>query len=211
LLVESDLEAGTFGAAVKLAGDMQMNGRGFGVGPQGSLYGDFAGTLDQIDPTSGTLLHPVALELGTRAEAVESCGGELYMASRESGSPKGEKLYRIDPATGRASLVGPIGSTAIDIDTLACALDGSLYGVDSDPALGRTIFQIDPHSGSRTALVEIPVAGTINGLHLTAPTPRGTNKVWRNNRGSRPSPARRTPSPTWPCWSNRHGPATRRS
>jgi hypothetical protein len=172
LLVTIDLDTGSIGSSVKLGGDMQMNGRGFGVTADGTLLGDFAGMLKQIDPATGALSHPMSLEFGAWTESLESCGGQLYSAARESGSPRGERLYRVSSSTGKASLVAQIGTTAIDVDTLACNIDGRLLGVDSDPVLGRTVIEIDPATAKSTTRAELAVAGTINGLHVTMPAVR---------------------------------------
>lgn len=170
-IVAIDLVAGSIASSVPLSGDMQQNGRGFGT-TNGAFVGIFAGTLQTIDVHTGALTQPVTLQYGLMAESLESCGMQLYMASRESGGPRGEKLYAVNRATGTATLRGMIGTTAIDIDSLAC-FAGRLYGVDADPTLGRSLFEIDPMTGNATILLELPVAGTINGVHATTPTGDG--------------------------------------
>jgi hypothetical protein len=165
-LLAIDLEAGAIVGTVQLAGDMQQNGRGFGVAPDGTLWGNFAGTLAQIDPATGALSHQVTQQLGTRGEALETCAGQLYMTSRETGTPRGEKLYAVDPATGAAALRGMIGTVAIDIDTLACAGD-ALLGLDTDPAIGKTLYRIATATGSSSVAAELAVIGDVNGVHVT--------------------------------------------
>jgi hypothetical protein len=166
LLVTIDLATATATATTPLGGDMLANGRGFAT-LDGDLYGNFAGTLERIDPATGALSAPVPLERGATAEALEPCGGRMFMTSRETSSPRGENLYEVEVATGRSAFIGVI-ETSIDIDTLACAANGQLYGVDTDPELGRTLFQIDPGTGAGIRLVDLAVLGDINGLHVTA-------------------------------------------
>ena len=165
-LLAIDLEAGAIVGTTQLAGDMPQNGRGFGVAPDGTLWGNFGGTLAQIDPSTGALSHSVTQQFGTRGEALETCGGQLYMTSRETGSPRGENLYAVDRATGTATLRGMIGDVAIDIDTLAC--DGeTLLGLDTDPTIGKTLYRIAPTTGASTVAVELAVLGDVNGVHVT--------------------------------------------
>ena len=165
-LLAIDLEAGTIVATTQLAGDMQQNGRGFGVAPDGTLWGNFGGSLAQIDPATGALSHQVTQQLGTRGEALETCGGQLYMTSRETGTPRGETLYAVDRATGTAALRGMIGPVAIDIDTLACDGD-TLLGLDTDPTIGKTLYRIAPATGATTVAAELAVIGDVNGVHVT--------------------------------------------
>jgi hypothetical protein len=165
-LLAIDLEAGTIVGTTQLAGDMQQNGRGFGVAPDGTLWGNFGGSLAQIDPVTGALSQMVTQQLGTRGEALETCGGQLYMTSRETGTPRGEKLYAVDRATGSASLRGMIGTVAIDIDTLACEGE-TLLGLDTDPAIGKTLFRISTATGATTVATELAVTGDVNGIHVT--------------------------------------------
>ncbi|MFN0245885.1 MAG: hypothetical protein ACKV2T_03185 [Kofleriaceae bacterium] len=168
VLVTIDLESGSISGTTQLAGDMHVNGRGFGAW-EGTLYGIFNGSLRTIAPGSGALGSPLTLQLGTQAESLESCDGQLYITSREASGPRGEKLYAINPVTGTATLRGTIGSTPIDIDTLAC-LAARLYGVDTDPVLGRTLYTIDPATGSPIAANVLAVSSDINGVHITSHT-----------------------------------------
>ena len=168
LLVAIDLEAGAITSTVHLAGDMKQNGRGFGIAPDGTLWGIFSGSLAQIDPGTGALSHSVTLQYGLAAESLDTCGGQLYMASRESGSPRGEKLYAVDRAAGTAMLRGMIGTTAIDIDTLACS-SGALYGLDTDPTIGKMLYRIDTATGGATVANQLAVIGDVNGVHATPP------------------------------------------
>lgn len=167
VMVKLDLATGEILGQVTLAGDMLQNGRGFGTGATGTLYGNFGGTRYDIDATSGILSNPVALEFGAMGESLEVCDGVMYMTSRETGSPRGENLYVVDVPTGAATLRGLIGPDAIDIDTLSCGLGNTLLGVDTEVTLGKTVFEIDPATAARTELATFAVLGDINGVHVT--------------------------------------------
>ena len=52
----------------------------------------------------------------------------------------------------------------IDIDTLTYASDGFLYGVDTLSVSGTDLYKIDPSTGNRTFVVQLP--GGVNGLHF---------------------------------------------
>lgn len=169
-LLEIDLEAGAIVATTPLGADMLNNGRGFGVASDGTLWGIFTGTLAQIDPASGALSHGVTQQYGANSEALETCGGQLYMTGREAGGPRGEKLYAVNRTTGAATLRGVIGTQPIDIDTLACAADGSLFGLDTDPIIGKRLYRIATATGAATIATDLEVTGDINGLHVTPAT-----------------------------------------
>ncbi|OQY26931.1 MAG: hypothetical protein B6244_12185 [Candidatus Cloacimonetes bacterium 4572_55] len=57
-------------------------------------------------------------------------------------------LYSIDIATGHATLIGPIGNTAIII-AMACDNDGNLYGIDM---IDDNLYSIDPLTGAGTII-----------------------------------------------------------
>jgi hypothetical protein len=167
-LIQIDLATATVVSNVQLAGDMQQNGRGFGTAPDGTLWGIFDGALARIDPVTGALSLSVTQQYGAPAESLESCDGQLYMASRETGNPRGEKLYVVNPTTGSATLRGTI-ATNIDIDTLACN-SGALIGLDTDPTIGKMLYRIASATGTGTVAATLSLIGDINGLHVT-PTP----------------------------------------
>ena len=91
--------------------------------------------------------------------------GTLYAAASPSGDPFGGYLYTLNSNTGQMTLIGPIGSSHIDIDTLTYAPDGFLYGVDTLSVSGTDLYKIEPSTGNRTFVVQLP--GGVNGLHVT--------------------------------------------
>jgi hypothetical protein len=105
--------------------------------------------------------------------AVASAQAEPTGYSINSDSPSGnaDSLYRIDLATGEHTRIGPVqafGIPRIDVEGLAFAPDGTLYGVDDER---RTLFPIDTTSGAVFGGSEVPIAdlplGGANDVGLT--------------------------------------------
>jgi hypothetical protein len=72
---------------------------------------------------------------------------EGYSINSDSPSGDADSLYRLDLATGaqtKLGLVQSLGQTKIDVEGLAFAPDGTLYGVDDD---SMTLFPINPDTG----------------------------------------------------------------
>lgn len=80
----------------------------------------------------------------------------LYAAS---GSGVSADLHTVDPATGAATLVGPIG---FQITAMDFAPDGALYGITAFHQGAAELIAIDPATG----------AGTLVGALLEGVTPR---------------------------------------
>lgn len=78
-----------------------------------------------------------------------------YSINADSGSGNADSLYRIDLATGVETRVGTVtslGQTRIDVEGLAFAPDGTLYGVDDD---SMTLFPINPDNGTVLSANEV--------------------------------------------------------
>jgi sugar lactone lactonase YvrE len=74
-------------------------------------------------------------------------------------------LYRINPATGRATkLVTLTGSNAVM--GLAFGQDGTLYGTDFTPT--SNLYRINPTTGVETTIAALPI-GSSSGLELMNP------------------------------------------
>ncbi|MDT8320858.1 MAG: hypothetical protein RQ826_10075 [Xanthomonadales bacterium] len=87
-----------------------------------------------------------------------------YSINSDSASGNADSLYRIDLATGVETRIGTVtslGQTRIDVEGLAFAPDGTLYGVDD---ASMTLFPINPDNG---------VALTANEVDLGPELPRG--------------------------------------
>ncbi len=82
-----------------------------------------------------------------------------YSINSDSASGNSDSLYRIDMATGgetRLGRVQSLGQTRIDVEGLAFAPDGTLYGVD-DSSL--TLFPINVDNGVVNHVEEISIRG----------------------------------------------------
>src|SRR5690606_34571120 len=74
-----------------------------------------------------------------------------------------DTLYRVDLATGQATLIGPVNFN--DVDGLAFGPDGTLYGVadataGSGSGISDLLIRIDTGSGAGTLVA--PLAGLAN-------------------------------------------------
>lgn len=72
-----------------------------------------------------------------------------------------DTLYRVDPANGVATLIGPFslpGGTSPEIVDIAIDLQGRLYGGSNrtGSATNRTVYRIDPTTASLTRVCETP-------------------------------------------------------
>lgn len=86
-----------------------------------------------------------------------------YSINADSGSNNADSLYRIDLATGTETLIGPVssfGETRIDVEGLAFAPDGTLYGID-DAAM--TLFPVNPNTGTVLTSEEVAISGLQHG------------------------------------------------
>ena len=82
-----------------------------------------------------------------------------YSINSDSGTVNADSLYRIDLATGvetRIATVKSLGETRIDVEGLAFAPDGTLYGVD-DSAM--TFFPLNPDNAVVLASNEVSING----------------------------------------------------
>ena len=71
-----------------------------------------------------------------------------YSINSDSASGNADSLYRIDLATGVETRIGAVkslGETRIDVEGLAFAPDGTLFGIDDD---SMTLFPINPANGT---------------------------------------------------------------
>lgn len=76
--------------------------------------------------------------------------GSLIYSSAYTGPHHASMLYVVQPATGAATAVGPIGFAEVDV--LAFAPNGSLYGVGKNAADKWVLLKIDLASGAGTAV-----------------------------------------------------------
>jgi hypothetical protein len=98
-------------------------------------------------------LRTLVLALGiviVAAGTGEAVAGILYGAAHV-GADNPSTLYRIDPTTGVATAIGPIGYD--EVGGLAFHRDGRLYGVGKKPGPNNwVLIEIDPATGDGTAV-----------------------------------------------------------
>ena len=86
-----------------------------------------------------------------------------YSINSDSASDNADSLYRIDLATGQESRVASVisqGEKRIDVEGLAFAPDGTLYGIDD---ASRTLFPLNPDNAVVDTAHEVPVSGLQSG------------------------------------------------
>jgi hypothetical protein len=86
-----------------------------------------------------------------------------YSINSDSATGNADSLFLIDLGLGTETLVGPVlvGNDArIDVEGLAFAPDGTLYGIDDSE---MTLFPIDPASGLIQANSEVQLSGLAGG------------------------------------------------
>ena len=86
-----------------------------------------------------------------------------YSINSDSGSANADNLYRIDLATGSQTRIGMVtsfGETRIDVEGLAFAPDGTLYGIDD---ASMTLFPINPNTGNVQTSEEVSISGLPRG------------------------------------------------
>jgi hypothetical protein len=82
-----------------------------------------------------------------------------YSINSDSASGDSDSLYRIDMATGGETRLGRVmslGQTRIDVEGLAFAPDGTLYGVDDS---SMTLFPINVDNGVVNHVEEVSIKG----------------------------------------------------
>ena len=86
-----------------------------------------------------------------------------YSINSDSPTANADSLYLIDLATGSHTRIGKVtafGQTRIDVEGLAIAPDGTLYGVDDDSA---TLFPINTSNGTVIGAQEVFISGIPHG------------------------------------------------
>jgi hypothetical protein len=95
----------------------------------------------------------------TTASASLAAAPTGYSINSDSPTGNGDSLYRIDLATGaetRVATVKSLGQTRIDVEGLAFAPDGTLYGMDDD---AMTLFALNPDNALVQPGAEFPLTG----------------------------------------------------
>lgn len=82
-----------------------------------------------------------------------------YSVNSDSQTDNADSLYRIDLATGAETRIGKVGSfgqTRLDVEGLAFAPDGTLYGADDDTL---TLFALNPDNAQVQPGTEVFIKG----------------------------------------------------
>ena len=161
--------------------------RAVAIGPDGDLFvpdaGGFGsgfgsnGGIWRIDPVTGvrTPVSSNGAPAGTADTDFANPNGIAFaddgslIVTDYRGGNAGERVLRVNPATGERTLIANNASPSTDgedfeqLEGLALAPDGTLYIADSDAFDGGGgVFRVDPVSGTRTVV-------TNNGFPGTAP------------------------------------------
>jgi hypothetical protein len=182
------------GAYSPIGSGTPQGAEGLVRGPNGSLLTlTFSGNLDSINPATGapTIIGPTGLAdcsmpsspCGpTSANVLGQVGGQIYATDFAN------DLYKINPTTGHATLIGPTGMPELTFVPLSTNPDGtfnaydeSLFSVGGDlyatfdtikvnsstfavtPVISPDLYQIDPLTGQATV-----IAPTTLGLGAVA-------------------------------------------
>ena len=138
------------------------------IDPSGLMYGVdiVADTLVAIDKTTGAAA--VIGSIGFNANFAEGLDfnastGILYFTGVDSGAGNAGNMYTINTTTGHATIVGPIGPTASEMDAFAIAVAGGPCSRPQDiPWLSES-----PISGTATPGLYSTVDVTMNASALT--------------------------------------------
>ena len=88
-----------------------------------------------------------------------SAAPNAYSINSDSPTADADSLYQVDLATGNHTRIGRVtsfGQTRIDVEGLAMAPDGTLYGVDDS---ATTLFPISTTTGRAIAVEEVSISG----------------------------------------------------
>ena len=86
-----------------------------------------------------------------------------YSINSDSAGENADSLYRIDLGSGTETRIAPVtslGEARIDVEGLAIAPDGTLYGLDD---ASMTLFPINPDNGVVQSSEEVRIKGLADG------------------------------------------------
>ncbi len=166
-----------------LTGLGAVSGNDFGMTftCDGSLYVSSVAeqALYQLSPTgSATLVGSLGVNIS--ALAAQGNPTELYGLGNgllaDGVTQDSRSLYRIDPATGAATLIGPLGAEAADYFEAGISFDdsGRLWAItdrrDQAQELPSEIFEIDLATGTATKTAETVVQSGFESLAVAPPS-----------------------------------------
>ena len=109
------------------------------------------------------LITTIAIMLLSALSASLAAAPVGYSINSDSGTDNADSLYRIDLATGAETRIGTVkslGQTRIDVEGLAFAPDGTLYGVDDS---SMTLFQLNTGNAQVQTDDEVFISGLPSG------------------------------------------------
>jgi hypothetical protein len=113
------------------------------------------GRIFDVDPVTGAATNPRNSGIVSLNGIASGPGGTLYGLSSFISPASPNSLYRIDPRTGAATLVGRTGlSRIVEGDLTFDPRSGFLYGLANEvlPSQKGELFRIDPTTGAATVV-----------------------------------------------------------
>lgn len=95
--------------------------------------------------------------------SAQALSAEVGYSISSVGSPGETQLYRVDLATGDATLVGPLGIQPYTGPSAASSPDGEIFLIDSRGLL----LEIDPQTGEASMVADLPLT-QVYGLAVAA-------------------------------------------
>lgn len=168
-LVTCDLETGACTAVGGLGLDVTDTGLSFAR--DGRLFMSTDAPKNplrffELDAATGS-----ATWIGNQGTEVTGLAGNLFALYGLGGDGK-DNLVIVDPATGKATPVGPLGTVTLQDGGLDFDRDGTLYGLNDVGPGSRAggqpsqLFQIDTQTGKATVVVTLkdPSGKPVNGF-----------------------------------------------
>ncbi len=109
------------------------------------------------------LIITTAIMLLSTLSASLAAAPDGYSINSDSGTNNADSLYRINLATGAETRIGTVkslGETRIDVEGLAFAPDGTLYGVDDS---SMTLFPLNTNNAQVENAEEVFISGLPSG------------------------------------------------
>ena len=186
------IQAFTPGSPAAVTGALsraRSDSNGVSAGPDGYVIGGYDGTsLEPEVLATGDGLHfrvAARLPVPVRYAATTAAGGLIWVFGGETANGATDDIQRVDPATGRAAVVGdlpqPVQGAA------AIGLGGRIYVAGGATAQGtsRTVFGFDPGSLRVSVSGELPVPAGYAGAAVTG----GVGYLVGGEDGTHPVPA----------------------
>ena len=159
----------TTGAATGVGPSLGFDLAALAFSPSGQLYG-LRGQLFTIDDLTGTAtLVNTIMDNQTVLEVFGAdfdLSGTLYAVALDGNTGLNPSLYTIDPATGVASLIGPLAFPAVP-GSIVFSPGGQLMGADID----GNLYDIDKLTAALSNPRTLPLSNGSQGLGFVNPVP----------------------------------------